>query len=173
MDLVTEQPVVKKPIARSASSSTAVPKKIVEVVIPTRIGPPKKGGKVRGPQPKKTVNDTSPPKAVEVPEVTFSEMSATSELPIDSSTSVVSSLMSFPLSSFESIIPGISDPITLTNSHYIELPTLTESEKDMTVEEWVRSEIEQQYLRLKRDGEESIRQFKERSKVIRRNIEVL
>ena len=50
---------------------------------------------------------------------------------------------------------------------------LTEEERMMTVEQWIRREIEAQYERLKRDGEEKIRLFKERAEEVRRQIEAL
>ncbi|KAF8491887.1 hypothetical protein F5888DRAFT_957072 [Russula emetica] len=50
---------------------------------------------------------------------------------------------------------------------------LTEEERIMTVEQWIRREIEVQYERLKRDGEANIRLFKERAEEVRRQIEAL
>ena len=50
---------------------------------------------------------------------------------------------------------------------------LTEEERSMTVEEWIRQEIEVHYERLRRDGETKIRLFKERAEEVRRQIETL
>ena len=50
---------------------------------------------------------------------------------------------------------------------------LTEEERIMTVEQWIRREIEVQYERLKRDGEAKIRLFRERAEEVRRQIEAL
>jgi len=50
---------------------------------------------------------------------------------------------------------------------------LTEEERSMTVEQWIRREIEVQYERLKRDGEAKIRLFKERAEEVRRQVEAL
>ena len=50
---------------------------------------------------------------------------------------------------------------------------LAEEERTMTVEQWIRQEIELQYERLRRDGEMKIRLFKERAEEVRRQIEAL
>ncbi|KAI9458857.1 hypothetical protein BJY52DRAFT_399254 [Lactarius psammicola] len=50
---------------------------------------------------------------------------------------------------------------------------LTEDERLMTVEEWIRQEIEVHYERLRRDGETKIKLFKERAEEVRRQIESL
>ncbi len=50
---------------------------------------------------------------------------------------------------------------------------LTEEERLMTVEEWIRQEIEEQFERLRRDGEMKIKLFKERAEEVRRQIESL
>lgn len=50
---------------------------------------------------------------------------------------------------------------------------LTEEERLMTVEEWIRQEIEVHYERLRRDGETKIKLFKERAEEVRRQIESL
>jgi len=50
---------------------------------------------------------------------------------------------------------------------------LTEEERIITVEQWIRREIEVQYERLKRDGEAKIRLVKERAEEVRRQIEAL
>jgi hypothetical protein len=50
---------------------------------------------------------------------------------------------------------------------------LTEEERAMTVEQWIRQEIGVQYERLRRDGEMKIRLFKERAEEVRREIEAL
>jgi len=50
---------------------------------------------------------------------------------------------------------------------------LTEEEGSMTVEEWIRQEIEVHYERLRRDGETKIRLFKERAEEVRGQIETL
>lgn len=50
---------------------------------------------------------------------------------------------------------------------------LTEEERLMTVEEWIRQEIEVHYERLRRDGEMKIKLFKERAEEVRKRIESL
>ncbi|KAH9174682.1 hypothetical protein EDB89DRAFT_2067259 [Lactarius sanguifluus] len=50
---------------------------------------------------------------------------------------------------------------------------LTEVERSMTVEEWIRQEIEVHYERLRREGEMKIKLFKERAEEVRRQIESL
>jgi hypothetical protein len=50
---------------------------------------------------------------------------------------------------------------------------LADGERMMTVEQWIRREIEVEYERLRRDGEMKIRMFKERAEEVRRQIEAL
>jgi len=50
---------------------------------------------------------------------------------------------------------------------------LGEEERMMTVEQWIRREIDVQYERLRRDGEMKIRMFKERAEEVRGQIEAL
>jgi hypothetical protein len=50
---------------------------------------------------------------------------------------------------------------------------LAEEERMMTVEQWIRREIDVQYERLRRDGEVKIRMFKERAEEVRRQIDAL
>jgi hypothetical protein len=50
---------------------------------------------------------------------------------------------------------------------------LADGERMMTVEQWIRREIEVEYERLRRDGEMKIRMFEERAEQVRRQIEAL
>ena len=54
-----------------------------------------------------------------------------------------------------------------------EAERLTEEDGSLTVEEWIRQEIEVHYERLRRDGEMKIKLFKERAEEVRRQIELL
>ena len=60
----------------------------------------------------------------------------------------------------------------LANSPLV-INELTEEERNMTVEQWIRHEIANQYQRLKEDGERRIRQFLEKAEETRRQIEAL
>jgi hypothetical protein len=72
-------------------------------------------------------------------------------------------------------VEGHTDTETLVESLPVRTngAQLTEEERMMTVEQWIRREIEVQYERLKRDGEAKIRLFKERAEEVRRQIEAL
>lgn len=50
---------------------------------------------------------------------------------------------------------------------------LTEEERAMTVEQWLRHEIETQYEELKREGERRIKEFREQAEEKRKRIEAL
>ncbi len=77
------------------------------------------------------------------------------------------------LEALEAIFPGIQLHLPLTDGRQVEIPELTEAEKDLTVEDWIRLEIERQYDILKRDGEARIALFKQRGEETRRRIEKL
>ena len=64
-------------------------------------------------------------------------------------------------------------PIPLTNGQQIEIPELNEEERNMTVEQWVRYEIERQVQALKRDGEAKIKEFQRKCEEARKRIEAL
>lgn len=79
-----------------------------------------------------------------------------------------------------------SNPFTLVNDHsnllsafqepYGKLPivfTLTEEEKEMTIEEWTKRELETQLEKFKRDGFRRIQEFKDKAVEVRRQIEAL
>jgi hypothetical protein len=51
--------------------------------------------------------------------------------------------------------------------------TLTEAEKDMTIEEWTKRELETQLENFRRDGYRQIQAFKDRAAEVRRQIETL
>ncbi|KAL5514491.1 hypothetical protein ACEPAG_2580 [Sanghuangporus baumii] len=61
----------------------------------------------------------------------------------------------------------------LANAPIPVITALTEEERDMTVEQWIRHEMAVQYQQLKEDGERRIRAFLERAEVTRRQIEAL
>jgi hypothetical protein len=72
-------------------------------------------------------------------------------------------------------VEGHTDTETLVESLPVRTngAQLTEEERIMTVEQWIRLEIEVQYERLKQDGETKIQLFKERAEEVRRQIEAL
>jgi hypothetical protein len=88
---------------------------------------------------------------------------------------VSSSLLSMSSTTSTTKVETHTDTETLVDS--LPLRTngaqLTEQERTMTVEQWIRHEIEVQYERLKQDGEMKIRLFKERAEEVRRQIEAL
>jgi hypothetical protein len=86
-----------------------------------------------------------------------------------------SSLLSVSSTTSTTKVEGHTDTETLVESLPIRAngAQLTEEERIMTVEQWIRQEIEVQYERLKRDGETKIRLFRERAEEVRRQVEAL
>jgi hypothetical protein len=86
-----------------------------------------------------------------------------------------SSMLSVSSTTSTTKVEGQTDTETLVEPLPIRTngAQLTEEERIMTVEQWIRREIEVQYERLKRDGESKIRLFKERAEEVRRQIEAL
>jgi hypothetical protein len=86
-----------------------------------------------------------------------------------------SSMLSVSSTTSTTRVEGHTDTETLVESLPVRTngAQLTEEERIMTVEQWIRQEIEVQYERLKRDGEAKIRSFKERAEGVRRQIEAL
>jgi hypothetical protein len=86
-----------------------------------------------------------------------------------------SSMLSVSSTTSTTKVEGHTDTETLVEPLPIRTngAQLTEEERIMTVEQWIRREIEVQYERLKRDGEAKIRLFKERAEEVRRQIEAL
>jgi hypothetical protein len=86
-----------------------------------------------------------------------------------------SSMLSVSSTTSTTKVEGHTDTETLVEPLPIRTngAQLTEEERIMTVEQWIRREIEVQYERLKRDGEAKIRVFKERAEEVRRQIEAL
>ena len=86
-----------------------------------------------------------------------------------------SSLLSVSSTTSTTKVEGHTDTETLVEPLPVRAngAQLTEEERMMTVEQWIRQEIEVQYERLKRDGETKIRLFKERAEEVRREVEAL
>ena len=86
-----------------------------------------------------------------------------------------SSMLSVSSTTSTTKVEGHTDTETLVEPWPVRTngAQLTEEERIMTVEQWIRREIEVQYERLKRDGEAKIRFFKERAEEVRRQIEAL
>lgn len=61
----------------------------------------------------------------------------------------------------------------LSRIPYLPFQTLTDAELDMTVEEWIRYQMEIEYDKLKRDGERELTRFKARAEEARKIIESL
>ena len=61
----------------------------------------------------------------------------------------------------------------LSRIPFMPLQTLNDAELDMTVEEWIRYQMEIEYDKLKRDGERELARFKARAEEARRIIECL
>ena len=69
-----------------------------------------------------------------------------------------------------------SEPIlipALSKLPFTSLHTLTEAELDMTVEEWIRYQMEVEYDKFKRDGERELLRFKKRAEDVRKIIDGL
>lgn len=86
-----------------------------------------------------------------------------------------SSLLSVSSTTSTTKVEGHTDTETLVEPLPVRASgaQLTEEERILTVEQWIRREIEVQYERLRRDGEAKIRLFKERAEEVRRQIEAL
>lgn len=87
-----------------------------------------------------------------------------------------SSLLSVSSTTSTTKVEGHTDTETLVEALPVRsngAQQLTEEERMMTVEQWIRQEIEVQYGRLKRDGETKIRLFKEHAEEVRRQVEAL
>ena len=67
--------------------------------------------------------------------------------------------------------PQILPP--LSRIPFVPLETLTDAELDMTVEEWIRYQVEVEFDKLRRDGERELLQFKVRAEEVRKVIEKL
>jgi hypothetical protein len=68
--------------------------------------------------------------------------------------------------------PSIFIP-PLATASIVKFDSMTEAQKDMTVEQWIRGEIEMQYEQFKADGMRKITTFIERAAEVRRAIQVL
>ncbi|KIL69179.1 hypothetical protein M378DRAFT_769312 [Amanita muscaria Koide BX008] len=67
--------------------------------------------------------------------------------------------------------PQILPP--LSRIPFMPLQTLTDAELHMTVEEWIRYQMEVEFDKLKRDGEKEMARFKARAEEVRKMIESL
>ena len=61
----------------------------------------------------------------------------------------------------------------LSKLPFLPLQNLTEAELDMTVEEWIRYQMEVEYDKFRRDGERELARFKKRADEVRKIIEEL
>ena len=61
----------------------------------------------------------------------------------------------------------------LANMPMAKLSSLTEEESLMTIEQWIRREIDLQYQALKADGERTIAEFMEKAERTRKTLEAL
>ncbi|KAF9565904.1 hypothetical protein CPC08DRAFT_143832 [Agrocybe pediades] len=61
----------------------------------------------------------------------------------------------------------------LSKLPFIPLTSLSEAELDMTVEEWIRYQMEVEYDKFRRDGERELQRFKKRAEEVRKMIEGL
>jgi hypothetical protein len=100
-----------------------------------------------------------------------------------------------PSPEFETVNPALSTPLlppkvtiplpkTLPSTAVEQIPALsklpitpfhamTEAELDMTVEEWVRYQIDVEYDKFRRDGERELQRFRDRAEEVRKVIEGL
>ena len=93
------------------------------------------------------------------------------QIPDDKSTdaqpSAPSTNTTLPLTTEPAYLPPLS------RLPFMPLQTLNEAELDMTVEEWIRYQIEVEQDRFKRDGERELERFKKRAEEVRKSIEGL
>jgi len=61
----------------------------------------------------------------------------------------------------------------LSKLPFVPLHVLTEAELDMTVEDWIRYQMEVEYDKFKRDGERELMRFRKKAEETRRVIEEL
>ncbi|KAJ3514152.1 hypothetical protein NLJ89_g2534 [Agrocybe chaxingu] len=61
----------------------------------------------------------------------------------------------------------------LSKLPFIPLPSLSDAELDMTVEEWIRYQIEVEFDKFRRDGERELQRFRKRAEEVRKVIESL
>ena len=79
---------------------------------------------------------------------------------------VISPLKAAPSTTIE-LIPALSKLPS------IPLHTLTEAELDMTVEEWIRYQMDVEYDKFRRDGERELQRFRNQAEEVRKTIEGL
>lgn len=78
-----------------------------------------------------------------------------------------------PPPDIEDEFPSRLPVFPLADPERVETSVLTEEERNMTVEQWIRHEMDRQYEILKTDGERRIEEFHERAAEVRRQIELL
>lgn len=88
-------------------------------------------------------------------------------------TSIRTILEEEDLNTFEEFFPELAVPRPLMESRRIEIPSLTAEARAMTVEEWIRSEMQKQFEALRLDGEKAIRRFQNQAQDIRQQISSL
>lgn len=98
------------------------------------------------------------------PETPQSTLQSSSDNPADARTP---SLPIPPLTTESPYLPPLS------RLPFMPLQTLSDAELDMTVEEWIRYQIEVEQDRFKRDGERELERFKKRAEEVRKVIEGL
>ena len=79
---------------------------------------------------------------------------------------IISSPKAVPSTTVE-LIPALSKLPS------IPLHTLTEAELDMTVEEWIRYQMDVEYDKFRRDGERELQRFRNQAEEVRKAIEGL
>ena len=137
-------------------ASTTPPRKAKETAVLSEskvIAPARLSCSPQRPDPPTLRREESPATPPPASSSLLSVSSATSTTKVDSHTDAETLVESFPLRVSET--------------------QLADEERMMTVEQWIRREIEVQYERLRRDGEMKIRLFKERAEEVRRQIEAL
>ena len=113
-------------------------------------------------------NDTTPVAGSQQRQqhLTFVDHSATDEQ-ASSRTPPKNNTLSSPGSRLSLFIPPLADnPMVFASQ-------LTNEEREMTVEQWIRHEMQLQYEQLKRDGERRIEEFKSMARDVRTRIEAL
>ncbi|OCB91761.1 hypothetical protein A7U60_g961 [Sanghuangporus baumii] len=153
-----------KPKGR-AMKKIATDKSIEQPVIPEPVRKPPSDTKIASPR-------TSGPPADAPPHPTTPENQIIRDEHLPKPTAEMASAdlrnsLQVPPSPADLFLPPLANaPIPVVSA-------LTEEERNMTVEQWIRHEMTVQYQRLKEDGERRIRAFLEKAEETRRRIEAL
>lgn len=181
----SQEPLIPEREANTSRPSQDVPHDTMDVdfdVVPSPATPPREAKGMTVPLESKLFADvdggalappTSPPRSPQPqrpePVTVRREESPATPPPASSSLLSVSSTTCTTKVDSHTDAETLVDPYPLRSSD----GQLAEEERVMTVEQWIRREIDVQYERLRRDGEMKIRMFRERAEAVRGQIDAL